>query len=150
MEDSEKKYKIRVAKIEDSTQLEQLIIQLGYFASAESVATRILEIGKDQNQIIYVSIEIGGEIIGWVHALKVRYLESEPFVEIGGLVVDINHRGKGIGKALMQAVERWAISQKLHEIRLRSNIIRSEAHIFYQKIGYQNIKTQYTFYKKLE
>jgi len=147
----EKKFtKIRRVRLTDSDQIEKLIIQLGYKATADDVVMRISEISKDKSQIIYVSTHNDDEILGWVHALKVQYLESEPFIEIGGLVVDSNHRGKGIGKSLMKAIERWAILQNCQVIRLRSNIIRNEAHIFYQKIGYRNIKTQYTFYKKLE
>jgi len=49
----------------------------------------------------------------------------------------------------MQAAEDWARGQGLRAVRLRSNVIREKAHIFYRSIGYQQVKAQYTFEKEL-
>lgn len=143
-------YKIRIARLSDAQQIAKLCLQLGYSNSSQEIENRLNAIDPDRTQSIWVAASNKNDIVGWVHALKVVYLESSPFIEIGGLVVDQDQRGKGIGKALIQKVEHWAKTIGLLEIRLRSNIIRKEAHEFYEKIGFKNVKTQYTFYKKLD
>ena len=147
---SDPNFKIRTASITDAQLIAKLCGQLGYSNTSREIETRLKAIGPDPMQAIWVAVNKENDVIGWVHALKVTYLESKPFVEIGGLVVDQNQRGNGIGKALMQKVEHWAKSIGLLEIRLRSNIIRTEAHMFYEKLGFKKVKTQYTFYKNLD
>jgi GNAT superfamily N-acetyltransferase len=69
--------------------------------------------------------------------------------EVAGLVVDKDCRGQGVGKELMKAVEGWAKEKDCVIVSLRSNIIRKEAHTFYKNIGYEIVKEQYTFRKKI-
>ena len=147
---SDPDFKIRAASITDAQPIAQLCFQLGYSNTSLEIENRLNAIGPDPMQAIWVAVNNENAVIGWVHALKVIYLESKPFVEIGGLVVDQDRRGNGIGKALMQKVEHWAKTIGLLEIRLRSNIIRTEAHMFYEKLGFKKVKTQYTFYKNLD
>lgn len=76
-------------------------------------------------------------------------MESDPHAEIGGLVVDERHRDAGIGRLLLEQAEAWARAKGCGTIRLRSNIIRKEAHQFYLNVGYSNNKTQHAFAKTL-
>ncbi|MTI68563.1 MAG: GNAT family N-acetyltransferase [Firmicutes bacterium] len=64
-------------------------------------------------------------------------------------MVDKDSRKKGIGKKLMTQVEKWGRKKGCSTVNLRSNIIRKDAHVFYNKIGYENVKKQYTFRKKI-
>src|SRR5207245_10559865 len=88
-------------------------------------------------------------VIGWVHVCVSRLVENDPEAEIGGLVVDGGHRGSGVGKFLMERAEQWAREKSLKSVYLRSNIIRKDAHTFYQRLGYRVLKTQYAFRKLL-
>jgi GNAT superfamily N-acetyltransferase len=63
--------------------------------------------------------------------------------------VDEQYRGCGIGRFLLQHIERWAEEKGCDTILVRSNIIRTEAHLFYQRVGYENIKQSKVFAKKL-
>ena len=93
---------------------------------------------------------LDGSVIGWIHGYVAHILEAPvSFVEIGGLVVDESHRGTGIGRALINAAEDWARSGGFDDIRLRSATKRVEAHKFYESLGYQIVKTQLRFEKKL-
>jgi len=74
----------------------------------------------------------------------------DPFIEIGGLVVKDGLRGSGIGKSLLAAAEKWAFDQDCREMRVRSNIIRADAHDFYLGQGYQDNKKQTVFIKSLK
>jgi GNAT superfamily N-acetyltransferase len=88
--------------------------------------------------------------VGWVYTAISEYIEAEAFVVIGGLVVDKNHRRKGIGRRLMEEAEEWARKRGCSVVRLWSSSVRADAHRFYQALGYTNIKTQYSFIKSLD
>ena len=64
-----------------------------------------------------------------------------------GIAVKTEFCGKGIGSALMQAVENWAKSTHACGIRLVSGESRSGAHKFYEKCGYNSKKMQKNFKK---
>lgn len=56
------------------------------------IEERLKHISNQSDHIIYV-MESNYVLLGWIHA-NVRFLiESPPFVEIGGLVVDSAYRG---------------------------------------------------------
>jgi len=76
-------------------------------------------------------------------------LISDPRAEIGGLVVDENHRRSGVGSALLGVAERWAASKGYASDVIRSNATRTDAHSFYRTLGYENIKAQEVFTKPL-
>ena len=69
-------------------------------------------------------------------------IESESFVEIGELVVNEDFRKKGIAKKLVDTVLDWSVNRKHNKIRVRSNSLRNEAHIFYNRIGFQEKKNR--------
>ena len=91
-----------------------------------------------------------GAVVGWIHVYVAHIIEApNSYVEIGGLVVDENHRGAGIGRALVAAAEGWARQNWFDDIRVRSASKRTDAHAFYEKLGYQLVKTQMRFQKDL-
>ncbi len=141
---------IRTARLEDAAQIAGLCGQLGYVATAETIRERLILLLPENRHRILVAEISGKEIAGWMHALIVQLLESPPFVEIGGIVVDSGYRRLGIGKLLITDAEAWALENGLDCVRLRSNMIRLEAHEFYPSIGYTHTKTQKTYQKFLK
>jgi len=139
---------IRPARAEDAGRVAVLSGQLGYPASEEDIRRRLAAIERDGRGAVYVA-EADGQAIGWVHVYSAPQLESDPHAEIGGLVVDEAHRGRGVGQMLMRKAEEWAREHGCREVRVRSNVIREQAHVFYERIGYSNIKTQKAFRKAL-
>ncbi len=86
--------------------------------------------------------------------LEMRYSDLEQVAVLGGQLgypfsVDESSRGHGIGKALLVAAESWALGNQLLLVRIRSNLIRSDAHQFYQKQGYSVKKSWHLFTKSL-
>jgi GNAT superfamily N-acetyltransferase len=73
------------------------------------------------------------------------FLESNPFVEVGGLVVDENYRSKGIGKKLVEQIKQWCVEKHISTLRVRSQVKRKEAHQFYLANGFTEIKEQKVF-----
>jgi GNAT superfamily N-acetyltransferase len=135
--------------LRDAKPIAALARQLGYPSTSEQVGRRIERIWRDPDHCALVAERTDGQVIGWVHVFVSRLLESDLFAEIGGLVVDERHRESGIGRLLMWHAESWARSRGCRTVRLRSNIIRKEAHAFYVRLGYRIIKTQHAFNKKL-
>ena len=134
---------------EDAAEVAALSAQLGYSVPSTTIRERYKRITRDSDNGLFVA-EFAGGIVGWVHVLGVHYLESpRSFAEIGGLIVDENVRRRRIGQALMEQAEKWAYEHGYHEVRLRSGLHRTEAHQFYQMVGYTLTKTGYTFCKEL-
>ena len=123
-----------------------MITQLGYEAAPDDIQLRLSRLLLHDDQQLFVA-ESGGAIVGWVHVIRAEYLEADPFVVIGGLVVDRECRRQGIGRRLMLEAEAWARTQRCTVVRLSSSVTRTAAHEFYERLGYTKIKTQYAFAK---
>ena len=50
---------------------------------------------------------------------------------------------------MMVAAETWAGDRGFASVALASNVARTEAHAFYESIGYQRAATSYLFRKTL-
>ena len=141
MNSKEPAFEIRSVRKGDIARLADLCTQLGYPTTPQALAPRLETILSLPDQLILVAVGPAGVVVGWIHAFIYRVLESEPMVEIGGLVVDQVARGQGCGRSLLYAVENWAVSRGVPVVSLRSNIIRVEAHEFYRHLGYAVPKT---------
>jgi len=126
-----------------------LATQLGYPSTAVEVRRRLGRILKQPGHAVFVVEKSGVGVVGWAHVFVHALVEGDTFAEVGGLVVDERERGQGIGQGLMSRVERWARARGAKNVSLRSNVIRKDAHAFYEKLGYQIIKTQFAFRKTL-
>ncbi|HUI42800.1 MAG TPA: GNAT family N-acetyltransferase [Terriglobia bacterium] len=154
------RFGVRPATLDDADALARLSNQLGYPASREQVERRLGEILANPEHAIFVAeagfapeagreSQGGAGLAGWVHAFAERTVESDPTVEIGGLVVDDARRGAGVGRLLMDQAERWARETGCATITVRSNVIREHAHAFYERLGYAPVKTQRVFRKPI-
>ena len=142
------KLSIRNAEIKDSESIAELSDQLGYKSNNDIIQNRLTEILKNNDNCVFVVLE-NEEIIGWIHGFYTRRVESNSLVEIGGLVVDENYRKRGIGKILVERINKWAESKECKKVRVRCNTVRKETHIFYEKIGFKINKEQKIFDKQL-
>ena len=114
-----------------------LITELGYPATSADIARRFERIDGHDEQILLVA-DAGGEAIGPDFDVAVHpYLENDASAEILGLVVTDAQRGRGVGAALVDAAEAWAVRQGCGFLRVRSRVIRERAHAFYERHGFQ-------------
>ena len=149
MSEKSSKARVRPAQLKDGDRIAVLSGQLGYPSSAASVRRRLRNLLARRDHAIWVAETEGGIVAGWIHVFVKELLESDREAEIGGLVIDENFRGQGVGKALVERAERWAKARRLKSVYVRSNIVRKDAHAFYQNLGYKIIKTQSAFRKPL-
>lgn len=138
---------IRIANLSDSKAIQKLnSIELHYDYPLEDTTKKLELILSLDWQIIYVA-EIDGKVAGYVQAHKYLGTFGDLFVNIMGLAVSKDFQGHGVGKALMFAAENWAQEIGAEGVRLNSGSERTEAHKFYEKIGYDKSKTQAKFQK---
>lgn len=139
---------IRFGNIYDTHSIAELTKQLGYTLSYSEQEKRIRQVLMLTDHVFYV-FEENEQVVGWIHGFHTHRIESESFVEIAGLVVHSEFRGRGIGVQLVKQMEAWSKNLGCLKIRVRSNVIRKEAHRFYQQLGYSTTKEQAIFDKKL-
>ncbi|HYX68270.1 MAG TPA: GNAT family N-acetyltransferase [Terriglobales bacterium] len=123
--------------------------QLGYPCTGDQIRMRLAEMEAPEQYVVYIAQLPGGQIAGWIGAYVFRTVELDRSAEISGLVVDEQIRSRGIGKALLEAVEGWARARGCDAIAVRSNVKRERAHRFYLSHGYEHVKTQKEFRKRL-
>jgi ribosomal protein S18 acetylase RimI-like enzyme len=132
---------IRRCRLSDAPAVAELATELGYPSDAAQAGARLAWLlGRGEDAVF--GAEVDGAVAGWLHAREVRSLESEPFGEIAGLIVAAPRRGQGIGKALLQAAIAWTAERGLPTLRVRSNLVRTETHHWYQAAGFEIVKTQ--------
>lgn len=119
---------------------------LGYDYDIDRTQYKLTIVLRKGNNKIFVA-EHEGRVIGYVHAAEYECLYLESLKDILALAVDPDMRGRGVGRALLAAVEAWAKETGSVGVRLVSGINRVDAHRFYLACGYIDRKDQKNFIK---
>lgn len=89
------------------------------------------------------------DVDGVVGVARTRIMASAAYV--GGRVamtshvhVPKEHRGRGVGRALMAAIERWAADRDAPRVQLRVSQANTDAIAFYDRIGYELMSAMMT------
>ena len=130
----------------DAGALAALATELGYPSTAAQITGRLAEF--DDEHRVWVA-RADGAVIGWIHAHVARSLVMEPYVEIGGLVVREGERDKGVGPRLIEEASAWARSLGCTRVGVHSNVVREDAHRFYEREGFVLEKRQGVFTRRL-
>ena len=138
----------RTAINSDIPELIRLTNQLGYHIEKNQLTKNLNIILNNKENVVLVAVN-SDKLVGWIHAQSRYLIESAPYIEISGLIVDIEFRGLSIGKTLIHYCEKWSSEKEFHEIRVRTNSVRTDAIKFYSRIGFINTKTQHVFKKEL-
>jgi PhnO protein len=139
---------IRQLTADDAEAVAELSSQLGYPCSTGDIRERIGEISRTTDRVAFAAV-VDGQLVGWIDAAMERHLQSPASAVIGGLVVREDTRGLGVGRRLCLAIEEWARSQSVSLVRVRSQIKREDAHRFYLRDGYRQVKTSLVFEKPI-
>ena len=128
---------IREARSDDAQRLTLLLEQLGYPTSTEAVARRLERLATSKVDHVLVA-ELAGKLVGLatVHvSLSIEH--DKPAAKLSAIVVDETHRRRGVGEALVAAVEAEARARDCCLIFLTTAERRKEAHAFYRSIGFE-------------
>lgn len=121
-------------------------IEMGYEYPEEKTKEKLERLLTDDNHKIYVAV-VDNKTVGYIHANNYDLLYSPHFKNIMGLAVLSDYQGNGIGKKLLESVEKWAKSTGAYGVRLVSGSTRVGAHEFYKNCGYTGNKEQRNFKK---
>ena len=83
--------------------------------------------------------EVGSELIGSGYAridISEKYLKHKEHSYLGFMYVVPEHRGKGINKKIVSALEAWSISKGVTEMQLEVYVENKAAIKAYEKSGY--------------
>ena len=141
--------RVRVARAADAGALAELCTQLGYPSTTAELEQRLERLMGEPDHVVYVAEVPGYGVAGFLHASSGMALETGPRAEILGLVADATLRGRGIGRTLVAEAERWAREKGYTALHVRCNVVRNEAHAFYEGLGFARVKTQTNFRKEL-
>lgn len=144
-----KTFLIRPMREGDCVTVAALSSELGYPTDAGSVSRRFIGLLSRPDNAMFVAVDHTATIRGWLHAYGVRLLETDGYVEIGGLVVASDTRRLGAGRALLAEAEEWTHAQGYVEVRLRSGVHREDAHAFYRAVGYEQSKASFMFVRRV-
>lgn len=138
---------VREALLTDAQRIASLAGQMGYEVSVAHVE-RQLERVHDEHAILVAVVPRAG-VVGWIGIALREAITHGPSADVDGLVVEDEYRGNGIGEMLIGAAETWARRHGCGSLRVRSNVVRERAHAFYNRLGYEVVKTQHVFTKPL-
>lgn len=130
---------IRPLQLEqDLHAIHALTTQLGYPTTVENIQQRWQHIHQDANYLILV-VEHEQQVIGYADLIQEYTWEFDGgYLRIQAFVVDQTHRGQGVGKKLIAAIEELAKQRLLKLIQVNSGN-REEgltAHAFYKNLGF--------------
>lgn len=116
--------------------LAKLIGQLGYAVTEAEAAERLASMEAEGRLVLVAELE--GEAVGCLSTSVMRVLHRPaPVGRISMMVVDEALRGRGIGARLVRAAEQALAAQGCYMVEVTSNLRRTDAHRFYERLGYE-------------
>jgi GNAT superfamily N-acetyltransferase len=135
--------RIRDATAADSAALARLCGQLGYPTSVEEMPARLMRLATDPNIRVLVAESDQG-VVG-LATMHVRHMinHDAPLAQLTTLVVDERCRGQGVGRALVETVERLARARPCKRLVVTTALRRTDAHAFYETLGFIHTGRRY-------
>lgn len=128
---------IRDAIVEDYATLAHLLGELGYPSMPEGVRQRLARLLPREDTRVFVA-ERNAHILGTLALHRMPVLTSvNDIAMIIALVVTEEARRTGVGRRLVERAEDEARLWRCGRIMVTSAERRTEAHTFYERLGYQ-------------
>jgi ribosomal protein S18 acetylase RimI-like enzyme len=148
--------RIRIARADDLPELLALLEQLRersapgvvWERAEDAHAARVLAAILTDDRRVFLVAEAGGAVVGTADLVLVPNLThaARPIAYVENVVVDRDHRRRGVGAALMAACKDRALEARAYKLQLLSNADRTEAHRFYERLGYTESARGYRRY----
>jgi GNAT superfamily N-acetyltransferase len=134
-----RKLEVRSAVAEDAPAVAGLLAELGYpQPDVETVVQRLRDMAGRSSVRVLVAVA-HGEVVGVASLQEVSLLhDRRPLGRLSTMVVTERWRGRGVGRALVEALEELARGAGCGRMEVTSNLRRAAAHAFYQRLGYED------------
>lgn len=140
---------IKIRRYKDSDAKEIYLLNLNemhYDYPLCDTEKKLRAISESEHDRFFVA-EVDNKAVGYVHANDYDVCYYPHMKNIMGIAVDAGYKRCGIGKKLLETVEKWAVETGAEGIRLNSGSERKGAHEFYRHCGYTSNKMQLNFKK---
>ncbi len=141
---------IRPAAPEDAPSLPTLLRQLGYEIESDAIAQNIASYSGIKGHHAFVATA-DRTVLGFI-SLHISYWfhRPDPPARISALVVDEQHRGKGVGQMLVSHAEEVAREAGCKLLELTAAAHRREigTHDFYESLGFTDSSKATTIFRK--
>ena len=129
---------IRRARPRDAGEIARLYAQLVANPTSAVLPERLGELETSADAALFVADDGDGRLAGTVLVALCpdAMFGRRPFAVVENVVVDAAARGRGIGGALLAAVERFCLAADCSKIMLLSGVERADAHAFFERQGY--------------
>jgi ribosomal protein S18 acetylase RimI-like enzyme len=104
-------------------------------AVARGWVTGSLESAGQEGHAMLVAL-LDGQVVGLVSVAELDHFTGETEAYIGELAVAAAVEGRGAGRALLAAAERWAASRGLTHLTLHTGWRNHRARQFYERAGF--------------
>ena len=144
--------KIRPLRQQDIDAVMKLHRELGwnpaFQADGSTLLQRLKALTAEENALLLVA-EIKGRVIGYVHGVIITHLLfAGREMYVSEVFVMEKHRGHGVGRALMSAIEAESVNSRCFRISvLNSRERESYKRGFYPSMGYEE-RTQTALFTK--
>jgi len=140
----------RNIKKQDIETMVQMSAEVGYEVRYENFSERINEFLKNDSLSIIVATNEKDKIAGWIQLEISNFIFSNKTCNILGIFVDKNYRGNQIGRKLIEKAEEWAREKGCFVFRACSDITKIDSHAFFTHMGFNPIKTEQIFSRRIE
>ena len=135
--------RVREATPDDAEAVAELLQQLGYPNTPDSVRSRLDELSLKSDYRAFVA-ECGGQVAGVVGFHVIQFFERDGlWCRLTALVVGDRFRGRGVGRRLVEHVEAIATDLGCSQVELNSGEQRIGAHAFYSHLGYEQVSRRF-------
>jgi N-acetylglutamate synthase-like GNAT family acetyltransferase len=129
--------RIRQAEVADAQEVARLIGQLGYPAPDLAVQDRLERLASSTADRLFVA-ERGSGLAGLAALhISLTVQHDARVAKLAAMVGDDRFRGRGVGRALVAAVEEEARRRECGLIFVNTAERRGDAQAFYRAIGYE-------------
>ena len=115
-----------------------------------------LEISQvlDSDGVVFVAENDDGKLIGFAEvSLRSDHVDGasvSPVPYLEGWFVEARYRKRGVGRALIEAVERWAMARGFIELASDAELRNSLSIRLHKRLGFSEMERNVTFLKKLK
>ena len=142
-------FHIRDARLSDAEAIWQLNAKvLGYEYPLELMVGQLSSFLDSKAHKICVAVA-DGKLIGMIHGTDFETLYAPPMKRVLTLSVDDAHQGKGVGRALLEKVEDWAMENNAYTVCITVSEERREGRACISACGYERTPYQVHFRKLL-